>query len=322
MSTLQTTNLKHPSSASNNIVLDSSARVGIGTTTAGHALQVNGAICATGAFGTASANTCTLDASSGRGRIIVSGPDTSTYSSLAFGRLYSDGSGYTEMGRWDPQGRFFVGTSTGSEKFTLADGNISLYTSSYSAGEVINKTITSYAKNGVYSNSYDKDAEICFGKVDGFDVDYTHGGFISFKTTSNNRDTAPTERFRISSTGAQSSVIPGGSTLYPQFGCRAWVNFNGTGTVAIRGSGNVSSITDNGTGDYTVNFTTAMPDANYSPSIFCSYYNTTLVSVNNRTPGNCIKASSTFRLTTTWTSATNGSATLEDLPEVSVAIFR
>jgi hypothetical protein len=47
------------------------------------------------------------------------------------------------------------------------------------------------------------------------------------------------------------------------FGCRAWVNFNGTGTVAIRASGNVSSITDNGTGDYTVNFTTAMPDANY-----------------------------------------------------------
>ena len=46
--------------------------------------------------------------------------------------------------------------------------------------------------------------------------------------------------------------------------CRAWVNFNGTGTVVIRGSGNVSSITDNGVGDYTVNFTTAMPDANYS----------------------------------------------------------
>ena len=48
------------------------------------------------------------------------------------------------------------------------------------------------------------------------------------------------------------------------YGCRAWVNFNGTGTVAIRASGNVSSITDNGTGDYTVNFTTAMPDANYA----------------------------------------------------------
>jgi hypothetical protein len=52
-----------------------------------------------------------------------------------------------------------------------------------------------------------------------------------------------------------------------QQACKAWVNFNGTGTVAIRAGYNVSSITDNGTGDYTVNFTTAMPDANYAPAI-------------------------------------------------------
>jgi len=50
----------------------------------------------------------------------------------------------------------------------------------------------------------------------------------------------------------------------PVYACRAWVNFNGTGTVAIRASGNVTSITDNGTGDFTVNFTTAMPDADYA----------------------------------------------------------
>lgn len=50
----------------------------------------------------------------------------------------------------------------------------------------------------------------------------------------------------------------------PVFACRAWVNFNGTGTVAIRASGNVSSITDNGVGNYIVKFTTAMSDANYS----------------------------------------------------------
>jgi hypothetical protein len=47
---------------------------------------------------------------------------------------------------------------------------------------------------------------------------------------------------------------------------KAWVNFNGTGTVAIRQAFNVSSITDNGTGDYTVNFTNALTDANYSVS--------------------------------------------------------
>jgi hypothetical protein len=50
----------------------------------------------------------------------------------------------------------------------------------------------------------------------------------------------------------------------PMYACRAWVNFNGTGTPAIRASGNVSSVTKNGTGDYTINFTTAMPDVNYA----------------------------------------------------------
>jgi hypothetical protein len=61
-----------------------------------------------------------------------------------------------------------------------------------------------------------------------------------------------------------SSVLATPTGSAPSYTCRAWVNFDGTGTPAIRASGNVSSITDNGTGDYTVNFTTAMPDANYS----------------------------------------------------------
>ena len=51
------------------------------------------------------------------------------------------------------------------------------------------------------------------------------------------------------------------------YGCRAWVNFNGTGTVAIRASGNVTSITDNGVGNYTLSFTTALTDANYAVSV-------------------------------------------------------
>jgi hypothetical protein len=52
---------------------------------------------------------------------------------------------------------------------------------------------------------------------------------------------------------------------------KAWVNFNGTGTVAIRASFNVSSITDNGAADYTVNFTNAMIDANYVVTANCEY---------------------------------------------------
>ena len=64
------------------------------------------------------------------------------------------------------------------------------------------------------------------------------------------------------------SLVTGSGGLwmngFPSYACRAWVNFDGTGAVAIRASGNVSSITDNGVGDYTVNFATAMPDANYA----------------------------------------------------------
>jgi len=59
-----------------------------------------------------------------------------------------------------------------------------------------------------------------------------------------------------------------GKSLY---GVRAWVNFNGTGVVAIRASANVSSITDLGTGQYSINFTTAMTDANYAANTCCGH---------------------------------------------------
>ena len=60
------------------------------------------------------------------------------------------------------------------------------------------------------------------------------------------------------------------SGVAPIYACRAWVNFDGTGTVAIRSSGNVSSITDNGAGSYTVNFINPMPDNNYAVSYTAS----------------------------------------------------
>jgi len=75
--------------------------------------------------------------------------------------------------------------------------------------------------------------------------------------------TGTNERMRIDSSG-NLLFNSGYGSVATAYGCRAWVNFNGTGTIAIRASGNVSSITDNGVGDYTVNFTTAMPDANYT----------------------------------------------------------
>jgi hypothetical protein len=71
-----------------------------------------------------------------------------------------------------------------------------------------------------------------------------------------------TERARITAAG-DLQFNSGYGSAGTAYGCRAWVNFNGTGTVAIRGSGNVSSITDSGLGTFLVNFTNNMPDTNY-----------------------------------------------------------
>lgn len=88
------------------------------------------------------------------------------------------------------------------------------------------------------------------------------GYIVSTQATAGTWATAPS---KIQGDGglANISTALNAQGTAPMYACRAWVNFNGTGTVAIRGSGNVTSITDNGVGDYTVNFTTAMPDANY-----------------------------------------------------------
>jgi len=85
-------------------------------------------------------------------------------------------------------------------------------------------------------------------------------GTITGATTLATTVASPT----LTTPNIDSAQIPTVSGTAPLYMCRAWVNFNGTGTVAIRASGNVTSITDNGTGDYTVNFTTAMPDINFA----------------------------------------------------------
>lgn len=100
------------------------------------------------------------------------------------------------------------------------------------------------------------------------------------------------------------------------YGCRAWVNFNGTGTVAIRASGNVSSITDNGTGDYTVNFTTAMPDVNYATFLDA-------ITVFNGTAGSYNSAGySTGSVRIITPGGVNSGGSNYDASIVSVSIFR
>jgi hypothetical protein len=106
------------------------------------------------------------------------------------------------------------------------------------------------------------------------------------------------------------------------YGCRAWVNFNGAGTVSIRSSGNVSSISDNGVGDYTVNFTNAMPDANYSASAIAqrdvggaaNQCGLVFIPANGSTVR---QTSSAFRIVTT-----DQAMNSQDSIVVSVSIFR
>jgi hypothetical protein len=67
----------------------------------------------------------------------------------------------------------------------------------------------------------------------------------------------------------------------PSYSARAWVNFNGQGVIAIRASGNVSSITDNGAGLYRVNFSTALPSINYAPVFGLSDVNGGAIAILN-----------------------------------------
>lgn len=107
----------------------------------------------------------------------------------------------------------------------------------------------------------------------------------------------------------------GGSA--PVYACRAWVNFNGTGTVAIRASGNVSSITDNGVGDYTINFATALPDGNYSVT------GASKKDDNNIAPSNNISvAPYGFISTSVSVMMIDGGGTARDCTKNNIAIFR
>ena len=117
-----------------------------------------------------------------------------------------------------------------------------------------------------------------------------------------------------------SSVLATPSGSAPIFACRAWVNFNGTGTVAIRASGNVSSITDNGVGDYTVNFTTAMPDANYAAISSVASFLSPNTYATAAAP--LMTAASTYGTKSTTACRLSAANPGVDAFEVSVAIFR
>jgi hypothetical protein len=133
-----------------------------------------------------------------------------------------------------------------------------------------------------------------------------------------------TEQARITSAGLF-QFNSGYGSVATAYGCRAWVNFNGTGTVAIRASGNVSSITDLGTGLYQINFTSAMPDANYAATVAGAADRDAgggNSSFNIRAPSTNYIGSASVTTGSVQVSLKNQSGTLNDSDVVTVSIFR
>ena len=171
------------------------------------------------------------------------------------------------------------GVLLGSADFTATSGTTVVLATGASAGDLV-ETVSFYVSSvlnaipavagAVNSNYIANDVTINFADGSASTPSITNNGDTNTGIFFPAADTIAfaeggVEQMRLNSSG-DLQMNSGYGSVATAYGCRAWVNFNGTGTVAIRASGNVSSIGDLGTGQYQVNFINAMPDANYSIS--------------------------------------------------------
>jgi hypothetical protein len=142
--------------------------------------------------------------------------------------------GGAEIARFDSSGNLGIGTTSPTAKLGVTrSGNG--YIQRWTNGTVITAL---YQDGSITSFGNDTNHDLILTANDSGVGRFTSAGLFQFNS--------------------------GYGSVATAYGCRAWVLFNGTGTVSINGSGNVSSITDNGTGSYRVNFTTSMPNSNYA----------------------------------------------------------
>ena len=173
-------------------------------------------------------------------------------------RLHGSSSGYTEIAPV---------AASGNNTLTLPNDGTIISKDSNGAVGVTSVHTTKITNTGQTTISNDiKSADddfFVYSYKGGTDGQVRSG--IQFDASNQRMEfyTATNERLRIESDGGL-QFNSGYGSLATAFGVRAWVSFNGTGTPAIRGDGGVSSVGDNDTGDYTVNFDSNMPDVNYA----------------------------------------------------------
>jgi hypothetical protein len=220
----------------------------------------------------------------------------------------------------------FTGTVTATTFSGTLSGNASTTTYAYEAGQA---SYALYADSASACEQAQRSVNLIGGSpgciVYQMEQDVTallEPGTSGYYLKSNGAD-APswdavaTETAWVSNDSRAKTALNASGTA-PIYACRAWVNFNGTGTVAIRASGNVSSITDNGVGDYTVNFTTAMPDANYAWSS-----NSSGGSQGVWGDGSSLPAITNLRIRSAYKNiGLSDAPSYQDMPVITLSIFR
>jgi hypothetical protein len=282
---------------SERVRVDTSGNVGIGASSPGARLDIKGLARSSIGTGTGAGGAAYAYYQFGTSATATENWHIGTEGDGSF-RFYNQGFGAgLERMRIDSSGNVGIGTSSPSDKLAVhGTGNVFL------AGN--NGTV-----NSIFGAS---------------------SGSVGLFGTTTNHDLVfyanNTERARITSAGLL-QFNSGYGSVATAFGCRAWINFDGTlvtnpaSTTGIRGSGNVSSVLDNGTGDYTINFTTAMPDGNYAAIGTSKEFDTTAFSTVFLI-GARQTIANTFNTNYARVNTISVGGSLTDCVAVSVAIFR